>query len=81
MIDRVGSINVPVKGVIGSTPMTAPEPKPRCTECDAEIPMPNDVLPGEVLSCPDCGQEYEVGIIEGRVRLKPAEKLREDWGE
>lgn len=56
--------------------------KVECRECGGKIEIPDDVLPGEILSCPDCGVEYEVASVEGdKVELKLAEEVREDWGE
>ncbi len=54
----------------------------KCPECDCEIEIPDDVISGEIVSCPDCGMDYEVEITEkGEIRLKPAEIEGEDWGE
>ena len=54
----------------------------KCPECDGEIEIPDDVISGEIVSCPDCGMDYEVEITEkGEIRLKPAEIEGEDWGE
>jgi len=40
------------------------------------------VISGEIISCPDCGMDYEVHVSEGgKVELKPAEIEGEDWGE
>jgi alpha-aminoadipate carrier protein LysW len=53
-----------------------------CVECDAGIPIPSDAIVGEIVSCKDCGTEYEVSeISDGTVTLKPAEQVEEDWGE
>jgi len=53
-----------------------------CTECGAGIPVPNDAIVGEIVSCKDCSSEYEVAeIANGTVLLKPAESVGEDWGE
>lgn len=53
-----------------------------CQECGGTVEVPDDALPGEIVSCPDCGVEYEVISIEGnKVELKLAEEVREDWGE
>jgi len=53
-----------------------------CPECDAELEIPEDVISGEIISCPDCGMDYEVEITEeGEIKLKPAEIEGEDWGE
>ena len=51
----------------------------KCPECDGEIEIPDDVISGEIVSCPDCGMDYEVEITEdGEIRLKPAEIEGED---
>ena len=56
--------------------------KVKCPECDGELEVPDDALPGEIVSCPDCGQEYEVEEVGGgNVKLKQAERSKEDWGE
>jgi alpha-aminoadipate carrier protein LysW len=54
----------------------------RCTECDAEIRIPNDAIQGEVISCQDCGATYElVKDSTGLFTIRPAELEQEDWGE
>lgn len=49
-----------------------------CLECDGSIGIPNDSAVGELVICPDCGADFE--ISDGQ-KLKPAEKVGEDWGE
>ena len=45
-----------------------------CPECDAELEIPGDVISGEIVSCPECGMDYEVKLREkGEVVLEPAE--------
>lgn len=53
----------------------------KCSECDAQITVPDDAVPGEIVTCPDCGLNYEVVKSEGGFSLKPAESISEDWGE
>jgi len=54
----------------------------KCPECEADLEIPDDVIPGEVISCPDCGMDYEVHLKEDEeVIIKPAEIEGEDWGE
>jgi len=54
----------------------------KCPECDADLEIPEDVINGEIVSCPDCGTDFEVVIKDdGEVELKPAEIEGEDWGE
>jgi alpha-aminoadipate carrier protein LysW len=53
-----------------------------CKDCGAEINVPEDVVVGEIVSCPDCGGEFEVtSNSEGKINVKPAESVGEDWGE
>lgn len=54
----------------------------KCPECDAELDIPDDVISGEIVSCLDCGMDYEVRIKEGgEIEIIPAEIEGEDWGE
>ncbi len=53
-----------------------------CPECDATIKIPDDASVGEIISCPDCGADFEIASKNGSVcELKHAEKVGEDWGE
>jgi len=51
-----------------------------CVECGAEITVPDDVMQGEILPCPDCGAELEVIALEP-LTLDMAPLEMEDWGE
>ena len=31
-----------------------------CPECDAELIIPQDAAVGEIVSCGDCGADYEI---------------------
>jgi len=54
----------------------------KCPECDCDIEIPDDAMDGEIVSCPDCGEEYEVSINEKKeIELKKMVAEREDWGE
>lgn len=54
----------------------------KCLECEGEIPIPGDVIEGEIVTCPDCGVSFEVHKISGNsFDLKPAQVEGEDWGE
>lgn len=56
--------------------------KAQCNECDKELNIADDSVKGEIVTCPDCGSDFEiVAIGNGKVELKPAEKVGEDWGE
>ena len=53
-----------------------------CPDCLAEIDLPDDLMVGEIVSCPDCGLELEVeSIEEGKVELQKLVIEKEDWGE
>ena len=53
-----------------------------CPECDAILNIPDDASVGEIVSCPDCGADFEIANIDGsNVVLKQAESVGEDWGE
>lgn len=53
-----------------------------CSECERELNVPDDAVKGEILTCPDCGTDFEIASIsDGKVDLKVAEKVGEDWGE
>ncbi len=54
----------------------------KCLECCAAIKVYDDAIVGEIISCPDCGADYEVASLEnGTVSIKVAESAKEDWGE
>jgi alpha-aminoadipate carrier protein LysW len=42
----------------------------------------DDVLVGEIVTCPECGLDLEVkSISAGRVEVQPVVVEGEDWGE
>ncbi len=54
----------------------------KCPECDANLNVAEDAVSGEIVSCPDCGMDFEVTMAgNGDPTLKPAEIEGEDWGE
>jgi alpha-aminoadipate carrier protein LysW len=55
--------------------------KTSCQVCGADIEIPDDVLDGELVSCPSCGQKYQVAIQNGLIQLKLIKVEEEDWGE
>ncbi|MFY3741368.1 MAG: alpha-aminoadipate carrier protein LysW [Candidatus Nitrosomirales archaeon] len=56
--------------------------KVNCKECDKELNVPDDAVKGEIVTCPDCGSDFEiVSVSNKKVELKTAEKVGEDWGE
>ena len=53
-----------------------------CPECDANLSVPDDASVGEIVSCPDCGTDYEITKKEGSdIEIKQSENVGEDWGE
>ncbi len=53
-----------------------------CQECGAEISIPEDAVKGEIITCPDCGGEYQIASkTEENVEMKQAETVGEDWGQ
>ena len=53
-----------------------------CPECDANMSIPEDAAVGEIVSCGDCGADYEISKKEDSdIELKEAETVGEDWGE
>lgn len=56
--------------------------KATCPECAAEFDVLDNVVIGEIVSCPDCGLELEVAEINaGKAILKIVQVEGEDWGE
>jgi alpha-aminoadipate/glutamate carrier protein LysW len=56
--------------------------KVECQECGADISVPEDAVVGEIITCPDCGGEYEITSKGAEnLELKPAERVGEDWGQ
>lgn len=55
-----------------------------CAECGRVVELPFDSVSGELISCPDCGQDFEIVSVDsgrGAVETKPALLEAEDWGE
>ena len=51
-----------------------------CPECDASVPLRENVERGEIVQCPECGAELEVLTLDPvGFALAPPEE--EDWGE
>ena len=56
--------------------------KIECKECAAEIPVADDAIVGEIITCPECGSDFEITAKnEGVVEIKRAESVGEDWGQ
>jgi alpha-aminoadipate/glutamate carrier protein LysW len=53
-----------------------------CKDCAAQINVPDDAVVGEIVTCPDCGADFEIASkSKDKVELKPAETVGEDWGQ
>ena len=50
-----------------------------CPECGAQLLL-EDVIEGELLSCPDCGVDLEIISLDP-VKVDLAPEVDEDWGE
>jgi alpha-aminoadipate carrier protein LysW len=56
--------------------------KIECKECGAEMSAPDDVVVGEILTCPECGADFEIASKTAEsIELKSAESIGEDWGQ
>lgn len=55
--------------------------KVKCLECDGDIKVADDAIKGEIVTCPDCGSNYEIEEIGKDIKIKQAESVGEDWGE
>lgn len=54
----------------------------KCLECDGSVNVEDDAVVGEIVTCKDCGADYEVASIDnGTITIKAAESVKEDWGE
>ncbi len=52
----------------------------QCPICDGELELADDIVPGELLECPECGTELEIESIEPVV-VTEAPSEEEDWGQ
>lgn len=53
-----------------------------CIDCGGILEIPADCIPGEIISCPDCGLDFVVVEEEpGLLILKELTIEGEDWGE
>jgi len=55
--------------------------KCECPACYYEFNVDDDVIVGEVITCPDCGTDLEVLEVSKEVKTQIAESPEEDWGE
>lgn len=71
-----------VKWLIRQTSNMVKKMETECKICGGNIAVPTDIIEGEILSCPDCGLEFEITEIGGNsIVIKAAEEVKEDWGE
>ena len=53
-----------------------------CTECGSEVEVNDNVIDGEIISCPICGVDHVVIVdSSGLISLKELTIEGEDWGE
>ncbi len=53
-----------------------------CKDCGAQITATQDAMAGEIITCPDCGADFEIISKTGEsIEIKPAESVSEDWGQ
>lgn len=56
--------------------------KVECPSCFFEWTSSDDIMEGEVITCPDCGVDLEVvAISEKELKLEKMDSSDEDWGE
>lgn len=56
--------------------------KKECKDCGAELTIPQDSMVGEIITCPDCGTDFEiVSKNQDTVEMREAESVGEDWGQ
>lgn len=51
-----------------------------CVICGADVSVPADARPGELVECAECGSELEVVSVDP-VQLAEAPTEEEDWGQ
>ena len=52
-----------------------------CPVCGDKFDVPDDALEGELFEHQSCGAQLELVVDNGKMRLKLAEEIAEDWGE
>ena len=51
-----------------------------CVVCEGKVVVPESVLVGEILTCPDCGSDLEVTSLDP-LKVEEAPEIQDDWGE
>ena len=49
----------------------------KCLECDATVKVENDAVIGEIITCPDCGADYEVAALNNGTVTNQGSRKRE----
>jgi len=52
----------------------------KCNECGGTIKLLKNAETNEIIQCLECGTEYEI-LTLNPIKLGPAPKEEEDWGE
>lgn len=52
----------------------------KCPVCGGDVQVDDNALPGEVIEH-ECGALLEVYMKDGKLALRVAEQVGEDWGE
>ncbi|MEM0362868.1 MAG: alpha-aminoadipate/glutamate carrier protein LysW/ArgW [Sulfolobaceae archaeon] len=52
----------------------------KCPICSGDVSVDDDALPGELVEH-ECGAQLEVVKQNGKLSLRLAEQIGEDWGE
>ncbi|ABW02126.1 hypothetical protein Cmaq_1299 [Caldivirga maquilingensis IC-167] len=55
--------------------------KATCKVCGTEFDLPEDIMDGELTSCPTCGTKYIVKISKDKLELEEFKGDVEDYGE
>ena len=53
----------------------------KCPDCEAVVPMPENALNGEIVTCSECGLDLEIALLGQDRTVKPVVLEKEDWGE
>jgi len=51
-----------------------------CVVCEGKVKVSDELLEGEIITCPDCGSELEVISLDP-LTVAEAPEVQEDWGE
>jgi alpha-aminoadipate carrier protein LysW len=51
-----------------------------CVVCEGKVKVSDELMEGEIITCPDCGSELEVISLDP-LTVVEAPEVQEDWGE